>query len=658
MKKTTTLLLTLLLLSANTFAGITTYTFTNAQWTSKQGTTACDGKTDGWISDKDGNDYSSAYQIGVKVTAKGTGAGATSVRSFTGVRRLTFNYATTTRGQGSIRVQIGGNAPIDTAFSISNPKNSDLTIVLPTEQTGKIRFQINCTRNSIYLNSVSVRSAEGVSPEFTQSTFRLVTDIHSLRDSDQVIFGVADGTTPMLMGYYNETVSKNNIHAINGIYSADRNTVNANEEAIYTLRKVLDANGDTAYIFQDELRYEEAYLVANGGKTKNKLALWTNYTSKDYGNYGVWTMTVAPGGAATIMSQGTSTGKYIQYNSADKLFGCYADPHKFTPVCLYRETTPIGTDKPAIATSIINFGEVCLSGTEVSGSKTVTVNAVRLTGDIQATLRHGKTFALSAQTLDRDGDQLTVSYRATGAGMYIDTLDLVSGDTRISVTVLLSVAPQQTIAEAVRNEDFATVYLNPVVVTKKYDRYIFVRDDSGSMLIYDGTDTNGKPFGQGLSKGDVLTGVHGRYQNYYGVPELSPVEAWTVGSTKAECLPDSNILALDSADVCRYVVLDSVVVSGEQCTYRGQTYALADKFNIGTLVENRPTRIEAIVSYDWNVLTLWIISQTVYPEPTALDNISQNCSSSPAYTPIGQPVSDDYHGIVIQRGKKTLQYKP
>lgn len=650
------LLYILLLCTTHTFAGITTYTFTDKQWASKQGTVACDGKTDGWISDKDGTEYNSSYQIGVKVTAQGTGAGATSVQSFTNVRRLTINYATTTQGQGSIRVQIGENSPIDSLFTLSNPHNRDLTIVLPEEQTGKITFIVNCTRNSIFLNSISIRSAEGASPEFTQSAFRLVTDVHTLRDSDQVIFGIADGTTPMLMGYYNETVSKNNIHAITGIYSADRNTVNANDNAIYTLRKVADSNGDTAYIFQDEIRYEEAYLVANGGKTKNKLALWTNYTSKEYGDYGIWTMSIAQDGAATIMSQGTSTGKYIQYNSADKLFGCYAEPGKFIPVCIYREVPAIGTDKPYISASLVNFGEVCLSDASVSGSKIITINAIRLTEDIQATLRHADIFSLSASVLDRDGDQLTISYHTAGAGLYMDTLDLVSGDTRSSVTVLLNVVPQQTVAEAVQNEDFATVYLNPVVVTKKYDRYIFVRDDSGSMLIYDGMDTDGKPFGQGLSKGDVLTRVHGRYQNYYGVPELSPMEAWHVESSKTECLPDSNILALDSADVCRYVVLDSVVVSGEQCTYRGQTYALADKFNIGTLVENKPTRIEAIVSYDWNVLTLWIISQTTYPEPTAIDDTQQDNTPFPVYTILGQPAPDGCKGIVVQKGIKTLLY--
>ena len=647
-------LLVLLLCATNAFAGITTYTFTDIQWNSRQGSAVCDNRTDGWLSNQAGNNYSDAYQIGVQVTAKGTGAGATSVKSFSRVRRLTVNYATTTRGQGAIRVQVGDNAPIDSVLPVANPANRDLTIVLPEEQTGKITFSVSCTRNSIYLNSLSVRSDDGAAPEFTQTSFRLVTDIRSLADSDQVIFGVADASTPMIMGYYNEAVSRNNIHAIRGAYSADRNTLNANDDAVYTLRKVIDRQGDTAYIFQDELRYEEAYLVANGGKTKNKLALWTNYTSKDYGDYGVWSVSIAPDGAATILSQGTSVGRYLQYNSTDQLFGCYADAGKFLPVALYREVPAIGVDNPAISVSLVNFGEVCLSAPTLSGSKTISVNAVRLTDDIRVSLRHADVFSLSASTLDRDGDPLTLSYRVSQAGMYVDTLDLVSGDTRCSTTVLLHVLPQVSVAEAVHAEDFATLYLNPVVVTKKYDKYIFVRDTTGSMLIYDSADADGKPYGQGLATGDLLTGVHGRFRNYYGVPELSPIEKWSVDTKKIECLPDSGILSLDSADVCRYIVLDSVQISGEQCAYRGQTYAIADKFNIGMLIENQPTRIVAIVSYDWDVLTLWIVSQTAYPPATSLLPIEGKAASdSPSYTPLGQSIPDDYQGVVIQKGRKT-----
>lgn len=650
-------LFVLLLCATNAFAGITTYTFTDIQWNSRQGSVACDNRTDGWLSNQPGNNYSSTYQIGVQVTAKGTGAGATSVKSFSRVRRLTVNYATTTRGQGAIRVQVGDNAPIDSVLPVANPANRDLTIVLPEEQTGKITFSVSCTRNSIYLNSVSVRSDDGAAPEFTQTSFRLVTDIRSLADSDQVIFGVADASTPMIMGYYNEAVSRNNIHAIRGAYSADRNTLNANDDAVYTLRKILDENGDTAYIFQDELRYEQAYLVANGGKTKNKLALWTNYTSKDYGDYGVWSVSIAPDGAATILSQGTSVGRYLQYNSTDQLFGCYADAGKFLPVALYREVPAIGVGNPAISVPLVNFGEVCLSAPMLSGSKTVSVNAVRLTDDIRVSLRHADVFSLSASTLDRDGDPLTLSYRVSQAGMYVDTLDLVSGDTRCSTTVLLHVLPQVSVAEAVHAEDFATLYLNPVVVTKKYDKYIFVRDTTGAMLIYDSADADGKPYGQGLANGDWLTGVHGRFRNYYGVPELSPLGAWSVGASKVECLPDSGILSLDSADVCRYIVLDSVQISGEQCAYRGQTYAIADKFNIGMLIENQPTRIVAVVSYDWDVLTLWIVSQTAYPPATSvLPTESEAASDSPSYTPLGQSVTDDYQGVVIQKGRKIWQY--
>lgn len=160
-------LLTSGILSNSVLAGITTYTFTSKDWQSKQGTTVCDGKTDGWTCDKEAYGYSGSYSIGVQVTSKLSGAGATTVRSFSDVRRVSINYATTTKGAGTIRIQVGDNAPIDSVVRISTT-NTDLTIVLPAAQTGKISLQVNCSRNSIYVNSVSIRSADGASPEFTQ----------------------------------------------------------------------------------------------------------------------------------------------------------------------------------------------------------------------------------------------------------------------------------------------------------------------------------------------------------------------------------------------------------------------------------------------------------------------------------------------------------
>ncbi len=642
-------------------AGITTYTFTSAQWASRQGTTVCDGTTDGWQCNQAAAGYSGSYATGVQVTKGYSGAGATSVQTFHKVRRLIVNYATTTSGKGSISVKVGDNAAIDSAVTISTT-NRDLTILLPEEQTGTITLTVPCTHNSIYINSISIRSADGLSPDFTQTTYRLVTDAALLQDSDQVIIGLADGSTNKIMGYYNESVSQNNIHAIAGTYSAERDQVSENAEAVYTIRKTTDTDGTPCFILQDELRYEEAYLVANGGKTKNRLAAWDQYTSPSYGSFGLWNITIDQTGAAQIENRGTSLGKYLQYNATDALFACYQNPSQYTPVALYRATEAPATDRPVIQVPLINFGEVCLTTPEPTPSspatftKTVQVNALNLSEDMQAALASGEHFSLSAATLDRDGDLLTIRAHISQSGTYTDRLTLRTQDTTVYATVLLRAVAPMSIAEVVEQDDHTSVYLNDVVVTKKYDRYIFVRDDTGSMLIYDTGKSDGSRYGSGLSKGDVLSGVHGKYQNYYGVPELLPNQL-NKTAQKVECLPDSGILALDSADVCRYVVLDSVTLQGATCTYRNRTYATADKFNIGTLVEGHPTRIEAIVSYDHDVLTLWLISQTCYPEPTAIDAVSADDTDSPSprYNLLGAPVGTDYRGIIVQKGHKTLR---
>ena len=635
-------------------AGVTTYTFTSKQWASRQGTTACDGKTDGWVCDKEGESLSTSYQLGVRVTAGFSGAGATSVLTFNQVQRITFNYATTTKGKGSLRVQIGDNAPIDTALAIANPDNTNCTLVLPEEQTGQVRFTVNCSKNSIYLNSITIYSADGVAPDFTRTTYRLVTDLRQLEDSDQVMIGVADGSTHKVLGYYDESVSKNHIGAITGAYSADGSTIEPNEAAIYTLRKVADTDGTACFVLQDELRYEEAYLVANGGKTKNRLAAWDTYTSPTYGAFGLWTISVTPSGVATIVNRGTSLANTLLYNATDNIFSCYAQAAKYTPVALYRATPAPPTDLPVILAPLVSFPDVCLSAATITGSKTVRVNAANLSGDISVSLKHGAPFSLSVSSLSRYGDDITVSYSVTEAGQYLDTLVLASPDTTVFAPVLLRVSPLLTIAEAVWQEDFAATYLGEVVVTKKYDRYIFVRDETGSMLLYDTGTADGKRYGSGLESGHVLTGVHGRFQNYYGVPELLPTAAWTVAAHKTECLPDSGLLALDSADVCRYVMLDSAEVNGDFCTFRGVSYAVENRFNIGRLVEQKPTRLTAVVYYDHEVVTLWPVAQTLYPEPTVIESAEAE-NMAQRYTLLGVPVSQEQRGITVQKGRKYLR---
>lgn len=604
------------------FAGVTTYTFTSLQWASKVGATVCDGTTDGWISNKDATEYYAGrldaqgklYSCGVGVKTGTSGAGATSVIAFEDVRRITFNFCqNSSKGRGTIYVQIGENEPL--SIKVNKPAasgegvyNRDSIISLETPQSGKIKFWVECTENAIYINSLSIRSASGGSSVFTMDTYQLVTSVDQLQDSDQVIFGVAQDGVNDIMGYYDEWESVNNIHAIKGRYSSDRMMVDADERAIYTLR-ITELKGQKAYIFQDELRYEEAYLVASGGQTKNRLAVWTDVVDeKTYGNYGYWDIAIEAGGKAVITNKGNSKAKIIQYNAQNNptLFACYESQSQ-TPVCLYRRVEAMG-DVPAIIAPLVNFGITL----KAADARTIQINANKLAEDIVVT--HSNTlFSLSSELLDRDGDELTIAYSNVAPGHYTDTIVFTSGEVRAESIVLLHIERTLSVEEAVRSIDNATVYLKDVVVTKKYDNYIYVRDETGSMLLFDrGDGATGKRYGADVKAGDPLSGVVGRFVNYYGVPEIAPTEQFKIG-TNTEVLPEQAEAIIDSADVCRYMVLDSVVVNGwTDLTYKGKHYAVENKFHLPGFDKDIPTRTYVIVSYDHDVVTLYIIKQERY----------------------------------------------
>lgn len=617
MKKILFILCTLFFVPLYIYSGITTYTFTSVDWASKVGSTVCDRTTDGWVCDKAASDYNAGriyadgtlHSAGVSVKTGSTGAGATSVLEFTDVRRITFNFCqNASDGRGVIYVKVGNNEPDSIVVrkpvsSGTGDINRDSIISFTTTQTGKIKFWVKCTNNAININTISIRSANGGSSVFTMDTYQLVTNVNQLEDSDQVIFGVNATGVNKIMGFFDEGVSKNNISAIPGRYSAERDKVEPDDRAIYTLR-IEELNGQPAYIFQDEIRYEEAYLVASGGQTKNRLALWVDVISDTYGNYGYWTISIEDGGKAVITNLGTSKSKIIQYNSTDDIFACYTGSQ--TEICLYRRVEAMG-DVSAIVAPLVNFG----MAKATSGSRTIEVNANKLNQDITVSLKEGSKFSISSTLLDRDGDNLTISYNIPEAGHFVDTLILTSGSVETRVPVVINRINPITISQAVTQEDNTTILLNDVIVTKKYDKYIYVRDETGSMLIF----TRGTE-GQNVTKGNTLSNIIGRYINYYGVPEVSPSEAFSFNQYQTvEVLPENAPDVIDSVDVCRYLKLEPVVINDNTTlTYKGQTYAYADKFNIGNLTKTTETTITCIVSYDYDVVTLYIVSQDTNPQ--------------------------------------------
>ena len=603
-------------------AGVTTYTFTSKDWKSKVDATVCDGKTDGWISDKEAYEYSQGYtdasgriySRGVSVKTGTSGAGATSVVVFEDVRMIDINFCqNASKGKGSIFVQVGENQAYELVIN-RPPKsqgqyNRDTTLRFDVPKTGKVRFWVNCTENAININTFSIRSSNGGSSPFTTDTYQLVTAVEQLQDNDQIIIGVHHPQIMKIMGYFDESVSQNNIHAIPGKYSDDRIQVAPNDEAIYTLHTT-ELNGKPAFYIEDSIRYGGAYLVASGGQTKNRLALWDKlYDDKTYGNYGYWDITITPDGQATIMNLGNSLGKYLQYNASNNptLFACYAELSQ-TPVCIYRRVEALG-DTMAIVTSMTNFGTVLLSGKTATGSQDLTINANRLSADITASLKQGTIFHLSPTIVDRDGGYLTISYEVTNSGDYRDTLVLQSGDVRCEALVMLNAVAPMTIKQAVQSSDFELVYLDSVVVTKKFDSYIFIRDTTGSMLIYDTGDGEGKRYGAGLKQGNVLRQVVGRFRNYYGVPEIAPSQAWSVEREIVDCQPEL-IPQLDSTLVCHYVRIEDAQITEDNLLSSDgiSVVSIEDKFDMG-MQTGSFVSVDAIVMMVWNQLQLWCVAQ-------------------------------------------------
>ena len=110
------------------------------------------------------------------------------------------------------------------------------------------------------------------------------------------------------------------------------------------------------------------------------------------------------------------------------------------------------------------------------------------------------------------------------------------------------------------------------------------------------------------------------------MPEISPSEQFKVGQN-TEVMPEQAGETIDSTDVCRYMVLDSVyVTSWTSLTYRGKEYAVSNKFKLPSFDTDCYTRAYVIVSYDHDLVTLYIICQEAYPD---LHDATDNTTSLP-----------------------------
>ena len=265
------------------------------------------------------------------------------------------------------------------------------------------------------------------------------------------------------------------------------------------------------------------------------------------GNQHNWTISF-DGGNASIQSEIQKSGTYftIQYNANNnqQRFSCYTSNQKKVQLYKKQEAAP-GT--PTVS---LQPGSLNLSTTPNNAvTETITVTGTNLTSDVTVTIsgENADLFEADASTLTASeimaegGKELTITYTPTEAGVHAATLTLSSEDLTAPVTATLNGVATKEVANLAalyndyENPNEAQVYkvTGDVVVTHKdsYQNRIWVQDaeqEAGKSIILFGC----KDFGYSdLNVGDVLNGIEGTLDNYYGLLELKPTQTMTASST-------------------------------------------------------------------------------------------------------------------------------
>ena len=129
----------------------TTFTFTSKAWADN---------TNSWTSSAEGNQYNNDNQ-GVQVTTGTSEAGATSKNSFSNVSKVVVKYCTnSTKGTGSIDVTVGSTKESHDITKTGGTTLRDLEFAFDNK-SGQVSFEVTCTQNSIYVNSIAITTGGG-----------------------------------------------------------------------------------------------------------------------------------------------------------------------------------------------------------------------------------------------------------------------------------------------------------------------------------------------------------------------------------------------------------------------------------------------------------------------------------------------------------------
>ena len=348
------------------------------------------------------------------------------------------------------------------------------------------------------------------------------------------------------------------------------------------------------------------------------------------GNQHNWTISF-DGGNASIQSEIQKSGTYftIQYNANNnqQRFSCYTSNQKKVQLYKKQEAAP-GTPTVSLQPGSLNLSTTPNN----AATETITVTGTNLTSDVTVTIsgENADLFEADASTLTASeimaegGKELTITYTPTEAGVHAATLTLSSEDLTAPVTATLNGVATKEVANLAalyndyENPNEAQVYkvTGDVVVTHKdsYQNRIWVQDaeqEAGKSIILFGC----KDFGYSdLNAGDVLNGIEGTLDNYYGLLELKPTQTMTASSTGHAIYVDTVSIAdlmvpnYQNALVC----LKNVHFTTSGLFVNDKEYGLTDGtdtipfwvnyFNVysGESIPEGNLYVTGIIGYDYN----------------------------------------------------------
>lgn len=301
-------------------------------------------------------------------------------------------------------------------------------------------------------------------------------------------------------------------------------------------------------------------------------------------------------GVATITSTKNNTILKYNANSGQERFRYYSSGQK--PIALYKKQEGSAPQPTQVAapTFSIKDGSKVGYGTEVTVSSAEGTNLVVSYGDVKDEKVGANTKTITLPTEPTEGETYAISAYA------VDPAGTLKQSETVTATYTLLSNKVASIKEFLVKADTenAMVFTNPVTVVYQNGKDLYVKDKTGSLLIYN-------PGITGLVNGDVIeAGFSGVYQLHNSLPELTKPEN-LVKSATAGTPVEPTVVTIDelaAADYSEYVSLKKVKYDGSNFVdLKDETKKIAaynDKYNLVTLTAGKVYNVTGIYSIYYN----------------------------------------------------------